>query len=310
MTRAVFLDFASLRPQDLDLSGLHALPLELVLHDITAPADTVTRLQGAAIAITNKVVLDAAVLAASPALRAIAVTATGTNNIDLAMATQRGIRVANVQGYGTTAVAQHTFALIMALANSLPAAARDARNGRWSASPTFCLMDYPVLELPGATLGIVGFGDLGQAVAAFGEGLGMRVLVAEGHAGPAPGRRPLEVVLAESDVVSLHTLLTPATTHLIDATRLARMKPGALLINTARGGLVDEAALLAALRRGRLGGAALDVLSVEPPPADHPLLAADLPNLLVTPHCAWASRRARQRLLDTTVANIRGFIAD
>lgn len=310
MTRAVFLDFASLRPQDLDLSGLHALPLELVLHDTTAHADTVARLQGAAIAITNKVVLDAAVLAASPTLRAIAVTATGTNNIDLAMATQRGIRVANVQGYGTTAVAQHTFALIMALANSLPAAARDARNGRWSASPTFCLMDYPVLELPGATLGIVGFGDLGQAVAAFGEGLGMRVLVAEGRAGPAPGRLPLEVVLAESDVVSLHTLLTPATAHLIDASRLARMKPGALLINTARGGLVDEAALLAALRRGHLGGAALDVLSVEPPPADHPLLAADLPNLLITPHCAWASRSARQRLLDTTVANIRGFIAD
>lgn len=310
MTRAVFLDFASLRPQDLDLSGLHALPLELELHDATAAADTVARLQGATIAITNKVVLDAGVLAACPDLRAIAVTATGTNNVALAEAALRGIRVANVQGYGTTAVAQHAFALIMALANSLPAAARDARNGRWSASPTFCLMDYPVLELPGATLGIIGFGDLGQAVAAFGEGLGMRVLVAEGHEGPLPGRLPLAQVLAESDVVSLHTLLTPATAQLINATRLAQMKPGALLINTARGGLIDEAALLDALRRGHLGGAALDVLAVEPPPADHPLLGADLPNLLITPHCAWASRGARQRLLDTTVANIRAFIAN
>lgn len=310
MTRAVFLDIASLRPQDLDLSGLHALPLELVLHDATAAADTVARLQGADIAITNKVVLDAGVLDACPELRAIAVTATGTNNIALAAAALRGIRIANVHGYGTTAVAQHAFALIMALANRLPAAARDARNGRWSASPTFCLMDYPVLELPGATLGIIGFGDLGQAVAAFGESLGMRVLVAEGHEGPAPGRLPLQQVLAESDVVSLHTLLTPATAHLIDATRLAQMKPGALLINTARGGLIDEAALLAALQHGHLGGAALDVLSVEPPPADHPLLTADLPHLLITPHCAWASRGARQRLLDATVANIRAFIAD
>lgn len=309
MTRAVCLDFASLRPQDLDLAGLRALPLELVLHEATAPADTAARLAGAAIAISNKVVIDDAVMAACPALRLIAVTATGTNNIDRDAAARRGIAVANVQGYGTSAVAQHTFALILALANRLPQAGRDAVNGRWSASPTFCLMDYPVLDLPGATLGIVGFGELGRAVAGFGEGLGMRVLVAEGHEGPQPGRLPLDTVLAESDVVSLHTLLTPATAGLINAERLARMKPGALLVNTARGGLVDEAALLAALRAGHLGGAALDTLAVEPPPADHPLLTADLPNLLITPHCAWISRGARQNLLDATVANIRRFIA-
>lgn len=309
MQRAVCLDFASLRPADLDLSGLDALPLALTRHDHTAPADTAARLAGATIAITNKVVIDAAVMDACPALRLIAVTATGTNNVDLAAAAARGIRVANVQGYGTAAVAQHTFALILALANRLPEAARDARSGRWSASPTFCLMDYPVLDLPGAVLGIVGYGELGQAVARIGEGFGMRVLVAEGHAGPEPGRLPLAQVLAEADVVSLHTLLTPATAGLMNAERLALMKRGALLVNTARGGLVDEAALLAALQSGHLGGAGLDVLSVEPPPADHPLLVADLPNLLVTPHCAWVSRGARQALLDATVANIRAFIA-
>lgn len=307
--RAVCLDFASLRPDDLDLASLRALPIELVLHAHTAAADTVARLQGARIAITNKVVIDADVMAACPALRLIAVTATGTNNVDLAAAAARGIRVANVQGYGTAAVAQHTFALILALANRLGEATRDAVNGRWSASPTFCLMDYPVLDLPGASLGIIGFGELGRAVAGIGEGFGMRILVAEGHEGPQPGRLPLEQVLAEADVVSLHSLLTPATTRLINAERLARMKPGALLVNTARGGLIDEAALLAALRRGHLGGAGLDVLAQEPPPADHPLLTAGLPNLLVTPHCAWVSRGARQRLLDATVANIRGFIA-
>lgn len=307
--RAVCLDFASLRPADLDLAGLRALPLDLELHEHTAAADTIARLQGACIALTNKVVIDATVMAACPALRLIAVTATGTNNVDLAAAAARGITVANVQGYGTAAVAQHTFALVLALANRLGEATRDAVNGRWSDSPTFCLMDYPVLDLPGAALGIIGYGELGRAVAGIGEAFGMRILVAEGHEGPQPGRLPLDQVLAEADVVSLHSLLTPATATLINAERLARMKPGALLVNTARGGLIDETALLAALRSGHLGGAGLDVLSQEPPPADHPLLTAGLPNLLVTPHCAWVSRGARQRLLDATVANIRRFIA-
>ncbi|HET8731917.1 MAG TPA: D-2-hydroxyacid dehydrogenase [Moraxellaceae bacterium] len=307
--RAVFLDYASLRPADLDDAALAALPVDLIRHDHTAPTETVSRLAGATIAITNKVVIDNAVLAACPDLRFIAVTATGTNNIDLDAALARGIGVANVHGYGTAAVAQHTFALILALASRLSEATRDATNGRWSASPTFCLTDYPVLDLAGATLGIVGFGELGRAVARLGECFGMRVLVAEGHHGPAPDRLPLARLLAEADVVTLHTILTPATHHLMNAESFAQMKPGALLVNTARGGLVDEAALLTALRSGHLGGAGLDVLSVEPPPADHPLLMAGLPNLLITPHCAWGSRGARQRLLDSTVANIRAFIA-
>lgn len=307
--RAVFLDFASLQPGDLDLRSLQALPLALDIHDHTAPADTATQLRDADIAITNKVVIDAAVMAACPRLRFIAVTATGTNNIDMNAAAARGIRVANVEDYGTQAVAQHTFALMLALCNRIPDYSRAAMDGRWSRSATFCLMDFPVRDLAGSTLGIVGYGALGREVARLAQAFGMQVLVAEGEQGPQAGRTPLPALLAAADIVSLHTLLSPRTQKLINAGRLAQMKRGALLINTARGGLVDEAALADALRRGHLGGAALDVLSQEPPPADHPLLQGDIPNLLITPHCAWISRGARQRLLETTVANIRGFIA-
>ncbi len=307
--RAVFLDYASLDPADLDLSGLRALPLELVLHESTSAADTSARLQGATIAISNKVVIDADVMAACPPLKLIAVTATGTNNVDKAAAAARGIRVANVTAYGTQAVAQHTFALLLSLSNRIADYSRDAVNGRWSQSPSFCLSDYPVRDLAGSVLGIIGYGELGRAVAQLAAAFGMQVLVAEGEGGPQPGRTPLREVLARADVISLHGLLTPRTEKIINAGTLAQMKPGALLINTARGGLVDEPALAAALRTGRLGGAGLDVLSVEPPPPDHPLLADDIPNLLITPHCAWVSRAARQRLLDATVENIRHFIA-
>ena len=309
MRRAVLLDRASLHPDDLDFSALAALPLALTCHEHTPATATAARLAGAEIAITNKVVIDAAVMAACPDLRCIAVTATGTNNIDRAAAQARGITVMNVEGYGTRAVAQHTLALLLALTNRLAEYTRDVRNGRWSASPTFCLMDYPIRDLDGAVLGIVGYGALGQEVARLAAAFGMQVLVAEGDAGPAPGRLPLAEVLARADVLSLHTLLTPRTEKMINAERLAQMKPGALLVNTARGGLVDEAALLAALQSGHLAGAALDVLAVEPPPADHPLLAAGLPNLIVTPHCAWISRGARQRLLDSTVDNLRRHLA-
>ena len=215
----------------------------------------------------------------------------------------------NVTAYGTDAVAQHTLALMLALCNRLPDYSRAAVDGRWSASPTFCLIDFPVRDLAGSTLGIIGYGELGRAVAQRAAAFGMHVLVAEGQGGPAPGRTPLPELLARADIVSLHGLLTSATEKLINAERLAEMKRGAILINTARGGLVDEAALADALRSGQLAAAGLDVLSVEPPPASHPLLAPDIPNLLITPHCAWASRQARQRLLDATVDNIRRFIA-
>lgn len=306
--RAVFLDHASLQPVDLDMSALKSLPVNLVLHDHTSRDETITRLRDADIAITNKVAIDAGIIAACPHLKFIAVTATGLNNIDLDAARSRHIDVANVSGYGTHAVAQHTFALILALSNHVREYARDAVNGRWSASPDFCLMHYPILDLSGSTLGIIGYGELGRAVARLAQAFGMQVLIAEGESGPAAGRTALNTVLQQSDVISLHGLLTPRTEKLINAERLAKMKRGALLINTARGGLIDEYALAAALRSGQLSGAALDVLSVEPPPTTHPLLATDIPNLLITPHCAWSGRGARQRLLDATVENIRHFI--
>ncbi|MDI1301809.1 MAG: D-2-hydroxyacid dehydrogenase [bacterium] len=306
---AVFLDYASLRPADLDISALESLPVHLLRHDHSSGAETLARLRDADIAISNKVVIDAAVIAACPRLKLIAVPATGLNNIDLHAAHARHITVANVSGYGTRAVAQHTFALMLALCNHLRDYTRDAVNGRWSASPDFCLMDYPIRDLANSTLGIIGYGELGRAVASIAEAFGMHVLIAESSTGPADGRSSLDSVLQQSDIVSLHCLLSPRTEKLINAGRLAQMKRGALLINTARGGLIDETALVAALRSGQLGGAALDVLSVEPPPANHPLLATDIPHLLITPHCAWSSRGARQRLLDATVENIRHFIA-
>lgn len=307
---AVFLDRDSLHPDDLDFSALTAACPDLICYAQTAPADTAARLRTATIAISNKVDLTADVLAAAPQLRLIAVTATGINNVDLTAARARGIAVCNVTGYGTASVAQHTLALLLMLSNRLRDYSRDAVNGRWSASPAFCLLDYPVLELAGKTLGIVGYGELGRAVAKLAEAFGMTVKIAARPGEPgSDGRTPLDELLPQVDVLSLHCLLTPATAQLLNAERLARLKPGALLVNTARGGLIDEKALAAALRSGHLGGAALDVLTVEPPPADHPLLAPDLPNLILTPHCAWASREARQRLLDRTAANIRAFLA-
>lgn len=306
--KAVFLDFATLQPSDLSLSKLESLPVTLARYEQTLPSETAARLAGATIAITNKVVIDEAVMNAVPSLKLIAVTATGTNNIDKVAAAKRGITVANVEGYGTSAVSQHAFALLLALTNKIAAYHGDAVNGRWSQSPQFCLMDYPVMGLEGRTLGLIGFGVLGQAVAKLADAFGMRVLVAEGRAGKQAGRTPLHTVLAESDVISLHNLLTAETEKMVNAEFLSQMKRGAILINTARGGLIDEVALVEALRSGQLGGAGLDVLSVEPPPKDHILLAPDIPNLIITPHCAWVSASARQRLLDLTVDNIQHFL--
>jgi glycerate dehydrogenase len=278
-------------------------------YPVTAADQVAARLRDAEVALTNKVRLTGAMFAALPRLRLICATATGVDNIDTAAARERGIAVANVRGYATDTVPEHVFAMILALRRCLFRYHAAARDGRWSAAPVFCLHDYPIADLAGATLGIVGSGSLGGALARVAECFGMRVLLAErrGAAGTRAGRVAFEQVLSEADVLSLHLPLTPDTRHLIGRAELAAMKPGAILINTARGALVDPAALVEALRSGHLGGAGIDVLETEPPPADHPLLKADLPNLLVTPHVAWASRQAQQKLADEVIANIAAF---
>jgi len=307
---AVFLDLASVDRGDLDLSRLQGVCGRWVLHTRTPVGLTAGRLAGAAVVVTNKVVIDQPLLRAAPDLRLICVAATGTNNVDLAAARERGIAVCNVTGYATASVVQHVYALMLSLTARLAEHVAAARDGRWAASEQFCVLDFPFRELTGKTLGVVGYGELGRGVARVAEALGMRVLVAQRPGGPpAPGRVALAELLAASDVVTLHVPLAENTRGLIGRRELASMRPDALLINTARGGLVDEAALADALRAGRLGGAGVDVLATEPPRDGNPLLDPSVPNLIVTPHVAWASRESRQRLLDEVAENIRAFVA-
>jgi glycerate dehydrogenase len=307
---AVFLDLATVARGDLDLTRLAAACARWSFHDYTRPGETAVRLAGAQVAVTNKVPLDRAALASAPRLRLVCLTATGTNNVDLDAARALDIAVTNVTGYATAAVVQHVFALILAHATRLLDYRAAVASGAWSASPQFCLLDFPIVELAGKTLGIVGYGELGRGVARVARAFDMEVLIAQRPgAPPTEGRLPLAELLPRVDVLSLHCPLADNTRGLIGAAELALMRPNALLVNTARGGLVDGEALARALRQRIIGGAALDVLSVEPPPPDHPLLAPDIPNLILTPHTAWASREARQRVLDEVARNIASFAA-
>ncbi len=303
----VFLDLDSLDRGDLRLDPLWATLPRWRHFAHTSPAQVAERLAGCQVVISNKVMLDETALRTTDALELICVAATGVDNVDLEAARRRGIAVCNVTGYATPSVVQHVYALILALATRLCHYRKAVQDGDWSRSEHFCLLDHPIEEIAGKTLGIIGYGELGRAVAAAGSAFGLEVVVAKGRGTEGP-RLPLPRLLECADIVSLHCPLTPETRNLIGAAELARMKPGALLINTARGGLVDSSALLQALCSGRLGGAALDVLEDEPPAPDHPLLQARLPNLIVTPHVAWASRQARQRLVDELVANIQAFL--
>jgi glycerate dehydrogenase len=308
--RAVFLDLSPLDQGDLDLAPLQSAFAELTCHTQTSEAQIVDRLQGAEVAIVNKVALSDATLAACPDLKLILVAATGVNNIDLAAAKQRGIAVCNCQAYGTATVAQHTLMLLLALATRLPDYQAAVARGRWQESGQFCLLDFPIIELAGKTLGVLGHGELGGAVGKLAEALGMRVLV-----GNLPGRPPrpdrleLDELLPQIDALTLHCPLTEQTRNLIGARELQLMKPSAFIINTARGGLIDEQALADTLRSGHLGGAATDVLISEPPSNDNPLLAADVPRLIVTPHSAWGSREARQRIVGQLRENAEAFFA-
>jgi glycerate dehydrogenase len=254
------------------------------------------------IVLTNKVPLDRALLAQLPALRYIGVMATGYNVVDCEAAKEKGIVVTNVPAYGAKSVAQLTFALLLELTHHVGDHARGVREGKWTRSPDFAYWESPLIELDGLTMGVVGHGSIGKTVAAIAQSFGMRVLVNRRSGGV-----DLATVFRESDVVSLHCPLTEQTRHLVNADRLAMMKPTAFLINTGRGPLVDETELAAALNAGRIAGAAVDVLSAEPPLADNPLLTAR--NCLVTPHIGWATQSARQRLLQTVVDNVRAFLA-
>jgi len=308
--RAVFLDHASLDLGDLDLAPLRDCFAELHLFAGTRQDEVTERLKDATVAITNKVVIDAAAIAACPELKLILISATGTNNVDLAAARQHGITVSNCQGYGTPSVAQHTIMLLLNLATRLGDYQKAVAEGRWQQASQFCLLDYPIVELQGKTLGLLGHGELGGAVARLAEAFGMRVLLGQIPGRPARSDRvALDQLLPQVDALTLHCPLNEHTRHFIGARELALLKPGTFVVNTARGGLIDEQALADALRNGHLGGAATDVLSVEPPTQGNPLLAGDIPRLIVTPHNAWGSREARQRIVGQLAENARGYFS-
>lgn len=307
--KIVVLDGFTLNPGDLSWDGLRALG-ECVIYDRTAPHETLARAADAEIVLTNKVELNREHITRLPKLRYISVLATGTNVVDLAAARERGIPVSNVPAYSTMSVAQATFALLLELTHHTGHHAQAVREGRWSQCPDFSFHDFPLVELAGLTMGVVGFGSIGRAVAEIARAFGMDVLAHNPSPKPAPpGVRfvDVETLFRHSDVVSLHCPLTPQTRGLVNAARLALMKPTAFLLNTSRGPVVDEQALAAALNEGRLAGAGLDVLSVEPPPPDNPLLRAR--NCIITPHYAWATGAARRRLMQVTVENVRAFLA-
>ncbi len=308
--KAVFLDFATVSLGDLDPSGLRRVLPDLELRDVTAQADIAERILGAEVVLVNKLRMTAELIANSASVRLIAIAATGTDNIDLRAARERGVAVCNVRDYCSRSVVQHVLAVILALTHRLREYGRFTVDGSWAASPQFTMLDLPIRELCGRVLGIVGHGTLGRAVARAAEaGLGMRTMIANRAGGERePQRFDLHEMLAQVDVLSLHCPLTPATRNLIGAPQLAMMKRDAILINTARGGLVDSEALAQALREGRIGGAAIDVLTQEPPVDGNPLLAPDLPNLILTPHIAWAAREARQRCIDEMAANVEDFL--
>lgn len=305
-----FLDASTLHRDDLDFSPFEAHG-SLRFFDNTKPFQILDHAAGAEVVVTNKVPFDGENLNKLPDLKLILIAATGFNHIDLEAAAERKIPVCNVAGYSTSAVAQHVFGLLLNLATSVHRYGAEIQS--WPQSPIFTHLDHPVTELAGKTMGIVGMGETGTAVARIAESLGMHVqaMAREGASATTRARVPREEFFASSDVVSLHAPLNKDTEHLINAETLALMKPTAFLINTGRGALIDEPALAETLRKDGIAGAGLDVLSVEPPSQDNPLLAGDLraKNLLITPHTAWTAREARQRLLDGLLTNLEAWLA-
>ena len=307
--KIVVLDGYTLNPGDLDWSGLEAIG-DCSVYDRTPPEETISRAQGAEMVLTNKTLLAREEIEALPSLNYIGILATGFNVVDLDLARELNITVTNIPTYGTDSVAQMVFALLLSLTQRVDHHARTVREGRWTSCPDFCYWDYPLIELTGLKMGIVGFGRIGRATGKLAQAFGMQVLAydtIEIRATEGIEVVDLDTLCRNSDVVSLHCPLTPETEQLIDRERLAVMKETAFLINTSRGPLVESASLALALEENKIAGAALDVLEVEPPPAGNPLLRAK--NCLITPHIAWATRSARGRLLNTAVQNVMAFVA-
>jgi glycerate dehydrogenase len=305
LERAAFLDLASIYRDDLDLTALKKAVPDWVWFDKIQPQQIATDLSDVDVIVSNKVVLDKSFLQHTPQLKLICIAATGTNNVDLNAAHDLGIPVCNVRAYATASVVQHVFSLLLSLTTRSAEYLHAVKDNEWARSEHFCLLDFPIRELSGRTLGIVGYGELGQAVARIAEAFGMSVLIAKRDDNDErSGRVALHEMLTQVDVLSLHCPLTEDNRHFISEKELALMRPDAVLINAARGGLVDEVALLNALKNNRLAGAALDVLESEPPSEKDLLIHTDLPNLIITPHIAWASIESRQRLIDAVARNI------
>lgn len=308
--KAAFLDKLSLDMEDLDFDGLSATCHDWKIYNKTSPQETILRIKDAEVIVTNKVVLDKTAIAEAKNLKLICVAATGTNNVDLDYAKTKGIQVCNVRAYGTNSVAQHVFTLLLMLTRSIPQYQDAIKRGDWQKSDEFCLLNYPIEDLNGKILGIIGYGELGQGVSKLAEAFGMKVIIAS-HGDKKVSYPTVELkdLLAEADVLTLHCPLTSQTENLIGIEELTRMKSSAILINMARGGIVNEEALAQALINKQIAGAAIDVLIKEPPDASSTLLNLNLPNLIITPHIAWASRTARQNVLNQVVDNINHYLS-
>lgn len=304
--KIVILDRATLPSRDMTFH----FPHELISYDFTEPEQSAERIQHADIVITNKAILSASAITQNPRLKLIAVAATGTNNVDVAAAKQAGVAVCNVRAYGNESVAEHAFMLMITLMRNLPAYQRDVAAGLWEKSPFFCHYGAPMRDLNGKTLAIFGRGNIGQTLASYAQAFKMRVIFGEHKHATAirDGYVSFTEAIQTADVISLHCPLTEQTVNMIGETELQQMKAGAILINCGRGGLVDETALVAALKYGQLGGAGVDVLTQEPPRQGNPLLKAHLPNLIITPHMAWGSHEAVNRLFDILLDNINAFV--
>ena len=309
---AVFLDYKTVDANDLDLGSIEALLPEIVVHSFSNQEEVLSRIEDVEVAIANKVVFDANVFARATKLKLICVTATGTNNIDLEAAKQSGVVVCNIKDYCTDSVVQHVLLSMLTLKHSSRDYSASMDNGDWQEGNSFSLLQHPITELSGKSLGIIGYGVLGQGVARAATTLGLKVLISESFAennklDEGIARVPFDTLLAESDIISLHCPLTDNTEGLFDETAFEQMKSSAILINTARGGLINDHALIKAIEDKAIAGAAIDVLDQEPPDSDHPLMQKQYSNLIITPHIAWAAQEARQRALDRIAENIEAF---